>query len=144
MGQRTGLKYFNLLSSPTCMKTNNYVESWHKQLKTAYLHRKKNRRVDCLIYILVNDVEPDFIQNISRITLNLGRMGPEERRKRELDVEVINEAVVPTMIKEFADDQANTFKITSFTSEHIKYDIVVENEAMTSRTCQDFQWSKTA
>ena len=71
-------------------------------------------------------------------------MGPEERRKRELDVEVINEAVVPTMIKEFADDQANTFKITSFTSEHIKYDIVVENVAMMSSTCQDFQWSKTA
>ncbi|CAO0789919.1 unnamed protein product [Mucor circinelloides] len=55
----------------------------------------------------------------------------------------INEAVVPTMIEEFADDQVTTFKVTSFTSEHIKYGIAVENEAMMSCTCQDFQWSKT-
>lgn len=127
----------------TNMETNNYVENWHNQLKTVYLHRKRNRRVDRLIYILVNDVKPDFIQNISRITLNIGRMGPEERRRRELDAEAINEASVPTMMEEFADDQVTTFKVTSFTSEHIKYDIVVENEAMMSCTCQDFQWSKT-
>jgi len=92
------------------METNNYVESWRNQLKTVYLHRKRNRRVDHLIYILVNNVEPDFIQNISRITLNIDRMGPEERRRRELDVEAINEAVVLTMIEEFADDQVTTFK----------------------------------
>ncbi|EPB91426.1 hypothetical protein HMPREF1544_01748 [Mucor circinelloides 1006PhL] len=87
----------------TNMETNNYIESWHNQLKTVYLHRKRNRMVDRLIYILVNDVEPDSIQNISRITLKIGRMGPEERR-RELDAEAINEAIVSTMINEFADD----------------------------------------
>ncbi|KAI8350365.1 hypothetical protein BD560DRAFT_310123, partial [Blakeslea trispora] len=75
----------------TNMETNNYVESWHNQLKTTYLKRKANRRVDRLVYILVNDVEPDYIQNINRLNLRIGRMGPQEReaRKRELCAEQI-------------------------------------------------------
>ncbi|KAG1172622.1 hypothetical protein G6F70_006439 [Rhizopus microsporus] len=66
------------------METNNFIESWHNQLKTVYLGRKRNRRVDRLISVLVDDVEPDYIDNTCRITLNVGRMGPEERRRREL------------------------------------------------------------
>ncbi|ORE04171.1 hypothetical protein BCV72DRAFT_278155, partial [Rhizopus microsporus var. microsporus] len=60
----------------TNMETNNYVESWHSQLKTSYLQRKRNRRVDRLVYILVNDVEEDFLSNINRIKMNVGRIGP--------------------------------------------------------------------
>ncbi|ORE18675.1 hypothetical protein BCV71DRAFT_162788, partial [Rhizopus microsporus] len=75
----------------TNMETNNYVESWHNQLKTSYLQRRRNRRVDRLVYILVNDVEEDFISNINRIRMNVGRMGPEARkeRRRELEAEEI-------------------------------------------------------
>ncbi|KAI8890119.1 hypothetical protein K501DRAFT_160578, partial [Backusella circina FSU 941] len=58
----------------TNMETNNYVESWHNQLKTTYLKRKPNRRLDRLIYILVNDVEPEFISNVNRVILGIGRM----------------------------------------------------------------------
>ncbi|CAO3697324.1 unnamed protein product [Rhizopus microsporus] len=64
------------------METNNYVENWHNQLKTSYLQRRRNRRVDRLMYILVNDVEEDFISNINRIRMNVGRMGPEAREAR--------------------------------------------------------------
>ncbi|EPB87317.1 hypothetical protein HMPREF1544_05842 [Mucor circinelloides 1006PhL] len=110
------------------MEANNYVESWHNQLKTVYLHRKRDRRVDRLIYILVNDVEPNFIQNISRNTLSIDRMGPEEGRRRELNAEAINEAIISTMI----DDRVTTFKVASSTSEHTKHDTVVENEAIVS------------
>ena len=54
-------------------------------MKTVYLGRKKrNRRVDRLISVLVDDVKSDYIYNICRITLNVGRMDPEERRRREL------------------------------------------------------------
>ncbi|KAF1801740.1 hypothetical protein FB192DRAFT_1281942, partial [Mucor lusitanicus] len=69
----------------TNMETNNYVESWHNQLKSNYLQRKSNRRLDRLIWIRVNDVEHDFKQNISRIQLSIGRMGPAERRRREIE-----------------------------------------------------------
>jgi hypothetical protein len=37
------------------METNNYIEGWHNQLKTNYLQRKRNRRLDHLIFILVDD-----------------------------------------------------------------------------------------
>ncbi|KAI8876940.1 hypothetical protein K501DRAFT_199290, partial [Backusella circina FSU 941] len=32
------------------MEANNYIESWHNQLKTTYLKRKPNRRLHRLIY----------------------------------------------------------------------------------------------
>ncbi|OAD78114.1 hypothetical protein PHYBLDRAFT_141980 [Phycomyces blakesleeanus NRRL 1555(-)] len=37
--------------------TNNYIESWHNQLKTIYLNHIHIRRLDRLIFILTNDVE---------------------------------------------------------------------------------------
>ncbi|KAI9362836.1 hypothetical protein BD770DRAFT_296584, partial [Pilaira anomala] len=74
------------------METNNFVESWHNHVKSTYLERKRNRTADRLLYIITNDIEPDFIANTNRIQLNIGRMGPEERRRRrrELDAESIN------------------------------------------------------
>ncbi|KAI8877047.1 hypothetical protein K501DRAFT_199017, partial [Backusella circina FSU 941] len=65
----------------TNMETNNYIESWHKQLKTTYLKRKPNRRLHKLIYILVNDVEPEFISNVNQALLGIGRMGSREREE---------------------------------------------------------------
>ncbi|KAI9345424.1 hypothetical protein BD770DRAFT_328643, partial [Pilaira anomala] len=55
----------------TSMETNNYVESWHNQLKTTCLKRKPNRRVDGLIYVLVNDVGEVCQQNVKRLMLNV-------------------------------------------------------------------------
>ncbi len=66
----------------TSMETNNYIESWHNQLKTTHLRRKQNRRMDRLIFILINDVEDYYLQNTQRLMLNVGRMGPEERKRR--------------------------------------------------------------
>ncbi|KAI8090637.1 hypothetical protein BDF21DRAFT_325502, partial [Thamnidium elegans] len=40
----------------TNMETNNYVENSHNQLKTTYLKRNRNRRLDRLIYVLSQDV----------------------------------------------------------------------------------------
>jgi hypothetical protein len=65
------------------METNNCIESWHNQLKTTHLRRKQNRRIDKLIFILVNDVEDYYLQNTQRLMLNVGRMGPEEKKRRK-------------------------------------------------------------
>ncbi|CAO3669135.1 unnamed protein product [Rhizopus stolonifer] len=75
----------------TNMETNNYVESWHNQLKTTYLRRKQNRRVDGLIFILVKDIEYDYQNNVKRLMLNVGRMSPEQRRMRtrQISAEII-------------------------------------------------------
>lgn len=67
----------------TNIETNNYAESWHNQLETTYLKRSRNRRLyNRLLYVLSQDVIPDYLQNIRRITFNIGRMGPTERRKK--------------------------------------------------------------
>ena len=39
------------------MLTNNYIESWRSQLKTAFLRRERNRRLDKLVFVLVEEVE---------------------------------------------------------------------------------------
>ena len=82
------------------MEINNYIESWHNQLKTSYLQR--NKRVDRLVYILINDFEEDFLSNINRIRMNVGRMGPETReaRKRGLEAEEVSIHVAMDMISE--------------------------------------------
>lgn len=132
----------------TNMETNNYVESWHNQLKTTYLNRKRNRRVDRLVYILVNDVLPDYIQNINRMYLNIGRMSPEERRRRvrEMSAENVNEAILATRIFEASDlgddRQKSGYRVTSFEDENIYYEIVVEQEQMKSCDCDDFSFNR--
>ncbi|OAD68585.1 hypothetical protein PHYBLDRAFT_63506 [Phycomyces blakesleeanus NRRL 1555(-)] len=37
--------------------TNNYIESWHNQLKTIYFGHTRIRRLDRLVFILTNNVE---------------------------------------------------------------------------------------
>ncbi|CEP20073.1 hypothetical protein [Parasitella parasitica] len=113
------------------METNNFVERWHNQLKATYLGRKRNRRVDRLIYILVKDVEPDYIQNINRITLNAGRKGPEERRRRrrQLTAESINEAILSTMIRA-PEEENGPYTIQSFTDYNHFYEVAVANQEM--------------
>lgn len=44
------------------------------------------------------------------MNLNIGRMGTEERRRREMDAEAINDSVVTTMIQE-----ENSYNVQSFT-----------------------------
>ncbi|KAI9489276.1 hypothetical protein BDB00DRAFT_876567 [Zychaea mexicana] len=50
------------------METNNYVESWHNQLKTIYLKRKRVHCLDLLMSILTFDVEFDVQQEVKRLT----------------------------------------------------------------------------
>ncbi|KAF1807708.1 hypothetical protein FB192DRAFT_1339039 [Mucor lusitanicus] len=106
------------------METNNFVKSWHNQLKTGYLGRKKNRRIDRLVWILANDVGPDYINNLHRIKLNAGRMGPEQRRvrTREMKAEVINDTMmIDQMISE--NKSTSVFVVDSFTTDDVRYDI---------------------
>ncbi|SAL98737.1 hypothetical protein [Absidia glauca] len=44
------------VASYTCdfdVRTNNYVESWHRTLKEVYLQNLRTQRVDVLLYILM-------------------------------------------------------------------------------------------
>jgi transposase-like protein len=58
----------------TNMATNNYIESWHNQLKSTYLKRQRNRRIDRLIYILTEDVAIDLKMDLARLTMIIGKL----------------------------------------------------------------------
>jgi hypothetical protein len=53
--------------------TNTYVESWHHHLKLFYLKLMRKRRVDVLLHILTEQVEPDFRRSDIRIALDFER-----------------------------------------------------------------------
>ncbi|KAJ7590061.1 hypothetical protein C8J56DRAFT_772163, partial [Mycena floridula] len=40
--------------------TNMLIEAWHHVLKGKFLHGKRNRRMDYLIYVLLEDVIPFY------------------------------------------------------------------------------------
>ena len=66
------------------METNNYIKSWYNQLKTNYLQR----RLDLLIFILVDDVHTDFMHNTARMAANIGRMSSKTRGARKRVIKV--------------------------------------------------------
>ncbi|CEG70905.1 hypothetical protein RMATCC62417_06722 [Rhizopus microsporus] len=98
------------------METNNYIESWHSQLKTKYLQRKRDRRLDRLIFILVDDVHTDFMHNTARMTANIGRMSSEAReaRKRMIESEEINELSLEDMVQKVYIDEEVCYIVKSF------------------------------
>ncbi|ORE10143.1 hypothetical protein BCV72DRAFT_193325, partial [Rhizopus microsporus var. microsporus] len=74
------------------MEMSNYIESWHNQLEKNYLQRKKNKRLDRLIVILVEDTHTDFMHDTTRMAANIERMNSQtgETRKRMTAAEEIN------------------------------------------------------
>jgi hypothetical protein len=51
--------------------TNNYIESYHNQLKAFYIERVRNRRVDCVIYILSQVVTSDYRQDALQVQFGI-------------------------------------------------------------------------
>ncbi|CEG65890.1 hypothetical protein RMATCC62417_02577 [Rhizopus microsporus] len=103
----------------TNMETNSYIESWHNQLKTNYLQRKRNRRLDRLIFILVDDVHADFMHNTARMAANIGRMSSETRetRKRIITAEEINELSLEDMAQKVHIDEEACYIVKCFTTQ---------------------------
>ncbi|EJD44976.1 hypothetical protein AURDEDRAFT_39852, partial [Auricularia subglabra TFB-10046 SS5] len=49
--------------------TNNFIESWHSNLKRHYLKLMRRRRLDFIIRVLSQEVEPDFMRAHVRVGL---------------------------------------------------------------------------
>ena len=124
----------------TNVETNNYIESWHDQLKTNYLQRKRNRRLDRLIFILIDDVHDNFMHNTARMAANIGRIssGIREARKRMIAAEEINELSLEDMAQKVHIDEEVCYIVKPFTMQ-VVYDISTEQEMMTACNCIDFQ-----
>lgn len=143
------LRFWTIANQPNMhanMTTNNYVESWHNQLKTIYLQQQPNRRVDRLIYILVHDVNYDYEANVERIVSHLGRMGPihhEERRRHiaaataaeSVPFVVLDERVVAEMGN---DGSIASLGVQSFTRAGMTYLVTVTDSVMRNCECDSF------
>lgn len=115
------------------METKNFIESWHNQLKTNFLERRPNRRVDRLVYILVRDVEPVFGDNVERILLGLGRMGPlhYEERRRFLEALKYPEDLIADMVTPNTADagsaEVTSLAVKSFCLADLMYNVSVND-----------------
>ncbi|CAO3675644.1 unnamed protein product [Rhizopus microsporus] len=129
----------------TNMETNNYIESWHNQLKPNYLQRKRKRRLDRLIFILVDDVHADFMHNTARMAANIGRMSSETReaRKRMIAAEEINELSLEDMAQKVHIEEVVCYIVKSFMTE-VVYNVSIEQGMMTACSYIDFQQNKHA
>lgn len=76
--------------------TNNLIESYHNQLKSCYFGRRKNCRVDRVVYLLSQVVINDYRQDALRVhlgTKNLFLSKIEKERKEKAESIDIDEAI---------------------------------------------------
>ncbi|OAD66293.1 hypothetical protein PHYBLDRAFT_152619 [Phycomyces blakesleeanus NRRL 1555(-)] len=109
--------------------TNNYAETWQNQLKKVYFKRTRVRRLDRLVSILTNNVEFYYEQEVERIHLNNGRMGPVENElsRHSLAASHITDDILPSMLLNPFGEIDSVSRTTSYntvpakTSRGIKY-----------------------
>lgn len=116
--------------------TNNLIESYHNKLKTIYLGRSRNLRVDRLVYMLSQIVILDYRQEALQTLIGIRPVAlnaREKKRKSTADSIDIQEASL--MITTVSD---NTFTCKSFNpdSDNI-YEIKIENNYVHSCSCPD-------
>ena len=132
----------------TNMETNNFVESWHNQLKTWYFERRRNRRLDTLIAVLVEDVDYDMQATRQIRSLNIGRMtaNERERRKREIRAEAIALPILKDMVDMISSTggPAPVIHVASFRqADDVAYDIHLQGKIMLSCSCRDFVYRRS-
>ncbi|KAG2216680.1 hypothetical protein INT45_007681 [Circinella minor] len=122
------------------MQTNNYLESWHNQLKSCYLKRKRTHRLDVLVEVLVEEVAFDIKQEASRLSVNVGRMGALERRfhVNEIKAEKEKSLPSPSTIIRLLDEEYLVESFANNTNNSV-YNAKAQNSQIISCTCPYFQ-----
>ena len=134
------------------MMTNNFIESWHNQLKSVYLRNQRNRRLDRLFFVLTHDVEYFMRNERDRIVSNNGRMGPLENELsvRRFRASRVNPEAIVAMIcnpegEHSSSPMTGTWKVNSFGAQSSEvYDVAVSDGLLIlSCTCEDYQSRRT-
>jgi hypothetical protein len=88
--------------------TNNYIESYHNQLKTFYFGRTRNTRVDRIIYILSQVVVSDYRQEALQVKLGIKsyHLTKKEKQSKRLAYD-IDTATATYMIIENEDNKVS-------------------------------------
>lgn len=128
----------------TNMETNNYVESWHNQLKSIYLKRHPNRRVDRLVYILTNDVLKEYEATTTRLMLGLGRTrrlfrGGRSRSHAADAADAITSVGEMLTARYHNNGDISAIEVNSFTQGNLTYHVSVANRELRSCDCESFR-----
>ncbi|OAD75567.1 hypothetical protein PHYBLDRAFT_64479 [Phycomyces blakesleeanus NRRL 1555(-)] len=100
----------------------------NNKLKTIYFDRARIRRLDRLMFILTNNVKYFYKQEVNRIHLNNGKMGPVENElaRNEFAASKIEDDILPSMIisplnviSTSMDDSDSKWQIKFFTNDTI-------------------------
>ncbi|KAI9485763.1 MAG: hypothetical protein EXX96DRAFT_534095 [Benjaminiella poitrasii] len=124
------------------MRTNNYIESWYNQLKSKYLKRIKNRRLDRLVYILYVDVEKDMKLEEQRMELEVGRIGPSVRQRRRR--EILADKILADEREKMVEQVEDGYVVESFEEEDITCRVKVIDGETRSCECQYFRYRRKA
>lgn len=70
--------------------------------------------------------------------LNVGRMGPKERRRRQIEAEQFTANIIHDMTD---DSNTNIYVVQSFTDQSLVYEIELSEHKMISCKCKDFGYN---
>ncbi|KIJ33949.1 hypothetical protein M422DRAFT_264088 [Sphaerobolus stellatus SS14] len=120
--------------------TNNFIESWHSNLKKNYIGRGRRQRIDYIIRILSQDVVPDYMRAHVRSGLGFrGRHLCEAEMKAKKLADELPYADASTRVIELESESTDTMvQVESFTQDDIYYTITIEEEKITSCTCSAY------
>ncbi|KAG0278891.1 hypothetical protein BGZ97_009670, partial [Linnemannia gamsii] len=118
------------------MDTNNYVESWHNQLKSHFLRGHNRGRGDRLIYVLSHDVDSFFQAEGMRSRVRFGRLSKGETLdvKQQKCLAGKNQDDLRAMVIHLD----GKYVIRSFSVESILYNVSVENNIINGCLCTHF------
>ncbi|KAF9119393.1 hypothetical protein BGX30_003867 [Mortierella sp. GBA39] len=126
---RTGLFYAG-------MDTNNFVESWHNQLKSHFLRGHNRGRGDRLIYVLSHDVDSFFQAEGMRSQVRFGRHSKGEtfdRKQQRFLARKTQEELRAMVI--YIDGK---YVMRSFTVEGVLYNITLDSNRIMGCNCTHF------
>ena len=130
------------------MLTNNFIESWHNQLKTVFLGRARNKRMDKLTFVLVNDVEYYLTQEFERVLQGNGAMSAfiKQQRIREMEAEEVDDQAREDMVSIIPTENGNssgdrTYQVSSFVEGSTAgYSLIITHDnQIASCSCYDYK-----
>ncbi|KAF8927521.1 hypothetical protein BGZ47_002106 [Haplosporangium gracile] len=118
------------------MDTNNYVESWHNQLKANHLKNHYRARPDRILYILTTSVLEVFKKKEFGAITQVGRKTKGQildvlRRK---DVEAMSDETIEKHVR-FIDGRCTVLSVTNFTLFH---EVLLAVNLIQGCTCEYF------
>ncbi|OAD72400.1 hypothetical protein PHYBLDRAFT_65555 [Phycomyces blakesleeanus NRRL 1555(-)] len=111
------------------------------KLKTVFMKRSRNKRLDKLVFILVHDAEYYLTQEYKRVMSNNRAMSSftRQQRIREIEAEEVDDDARETMIVASVSAEDSSWQVQSFVDENTAYVVEVTDRLIMKCTCFDFE-----